>query len=101
VLALVGPSGSGKTTLLSVLGGRPPKLLEWEGRVLVNGRPLTKAGRRRIGYVLQVGRAPGWPGDGESGPPAPGGGEQSLAWLAPGTQLLPDKSVHRTRLAVH
>jgi hypothetical protein len=33
--------------------------------VLVNGRPLTKAGRRRIGYVLQVRRraaATRWPG---------------------------------------
>jgi ABC-type multidrug transport system ATPase subunit len=58
----MGPSGSGKTTLLSVLGGRPPKLLEAEGSVKVNGRPLSKAGRRRIGYVLQVGaaREPCW-----------------------------------------
>lgn len=60
VLALMGPSGSGKTTLLSVLGGRPPKLLEAEGSVRVNGRPLSKAGRRRIGYVLQVGVGAGW-----------------------------------------
>ncbi|KAG2493515.1 hypothetical protein HYH03_008330 [Edaphochlamys debaryana] len=53
VLALMGPSGSGKTSLLSVLGGRAPSQVEVRGHVTVDGVPLTKAVRRRIGFVLQ------------------------------------------------
>eukprot|EP00803_Ostreobium_quekettii_P011326 evm.model.scf_570.3 EVM.evm.TU.scf_570.3 scf_570:75122-78373(+) len=53
VLALMGPSGSGKTSFISVLGGRKPKLMEADGDILFNGRPLNKAMKRRIGFVLQ------------------------------------------------
>lgn len=53
VLALMGPSGSGKTSLISVLGGRKPKLMDVEGNMLFNGKPLNKAMKRRIGFVLQ------------------------------------------------
>jgi ABC-type multidrug transport system fused ATPase/permease subunit len=54
VLALMGPSGSGKTTLLSLLGGRAPAAARQAGSVLFNDAPLTKGGKRAIGYVLQV-----------------------------------------------
>lgn len=53
VLALMGPSGSGKTSLISVLGGRKPKLMTAEGDMLFNGKPLDKAMKRRVGFVLQ------------------------------------------------
>lgn len=53
MLALMGPSGSGKTTLLSILGGRAPKQTQQEGKVLFNGRKLTKRIKRQIGFVLQ------------------------------------------------
>jgi ABC-type multidrug transport system ATPase subunit len=55
----MGPSGSGKTSLLSVLGGRAPSQVTVSGAVTVAGRPLGKAMRRRIGFVLQVRRG-GW-----------------------------------------
>lgn len=55
VLALMGPSGSSKTSLLSVIGGRTPKSVSLEGDVLYNSAPLTKATKRSVGYVLQVG----------------------------------------------
>eukprot|EP00803_Ostreobium_quekettii_P006485 evm.model.scf_157.4 EVM.evm.TU.scf_157.4 scf_157:83416-93168(-) len=53
VLALMGPSGSGKTSFISVLGGRKPKLMDAEGDILFNGKPLDKAMKRRVGFVLQ------------------------------------------------
>ncbi|KAJ9515493.1 hypothetical protein QJQ45_016484 [Haematococcus lacustris] len=53
VLALMGPSGSGKTSLLSVLGGRSPRAIKLEGNILINGERMSKAMRRRIGFVLQ------------------------------------------------
>eukprot|EP00803_Ostreobium_quekettii_P010334 evm.model.scf_2037.2 EVM.evm.TU.scf_2037.2 scf_2037:9622-19005(-) len=53
VLALMGPSGSGKTSFISVLGGRKPAAMEAEGEMLFNGKPLDKAMKRRVGFVLQ------------------------------------------------
>ncbi|GLI64950.1 hypothetical protein VaNZ11_008355, partial [Volvox africanus] len=53
LLALMGPSGSGKTSLLSVLGGRAPSAVRVTGAVTVEGNPLSKAMRRKIGFVLQ------------------------------------------------
>ncbi len=56
VTALIGTSGSGKSTLLRLLIGldRPDG-----GRVMVDGKPLPRAGhlalRRRVGYVTQDG----------------------------------------------
>lgn len=38
-----------------MLGGRAPKAVRLAGRVAVNDEPFTKATRRRIGFVLQVG----------------------------------------------
>lgn len=54
VTALVGPSGAGKSTLIDlVLGLTAPD----QGRVLVDGRPLTaswgRVWRQRVGYVPQ------------------------------------------------
>ena len=55
-----------QTTLLSILGGRAPKQTRQEGRVLFNGRKLSKRVKRQIGFVLQVrgggggGGSPGW-----------------------------------------
>src|SRR5690606_3605388 len=48
-VAIVGPSGSGKTTLLRILGGliRPT-----EGRVLFDGRPITRP-PADIGFAFQ------------------------------------------------
>ncbi|GMH34295.1 hypothetical protein BSKO_02129 [Bryopsis sp. KO-2023] len=53
ILALMGPSGSGKTTLVSALGCRLPKKMEMKGEITVNDRPMTKAARRKIGFVSQ------------------------------------------------
>ena len=53
VLALMGPSGSGKTSLLSILSGRLGMYSKVDGKVLFNGRQLTKQVKRRIGYVMQ------------------------------------------------
>ncbi len=52
LVALLGPSGSGKTTLLRVLAGlETPD----EGRVLFDGRDVTRAGvgQRGVGFVFQ------------------------------------------------
>lgn len=53
LLALMGPSGSGKTSLLSIIAGRAAKAVETRGRVTSGGQRLTKAAKRRIGFVLQ------------------------------------------------
>jgi ABC-type branched-subunit amino acid transport system ATPase component len=53
LLALMGPSGSGKTSLLSIIAGRAAKAVETKGRVTTGGQRLTKADKRRIGFVLQ------------------------------------------------
>jgi len=55
VLAIMGPSGAGKTTLLTLLAGREMKSTGemTAGSITVNGEPMTKRVRRRIGYVLQ------------------------------------------------
>ncbi|KAG0483048.1 hypothetical protein HPP92_011132 [Vanilla planifolia] len=52
LLAVLGPSGSGKSTLLRILACRlpPPR---HGGSVFSNGRLLTRAAARRIGYVPQ------------------------------------------------
>lgn len=53
-LAITGASGGGKTTLLKLLLGL---LLPTEGKILVNGKVLTRAGmasyRERVGSVMQ------------------------------------------------
>ena len=54
VLALMGPSGSGKTSVLSVISGRAPRAVRTSGLVTVNGTHMTKAQKRRMGFVLQV-----------------------------------------------
>jgi ABC-type multidrug transport system fused ATPase/permease subunit len=53
-VAVVGPVASGKSTVLKIVAGI---LVPQEGRILVNGEPLTEwnwdSYRRRIGYVPQ------------------------------------------------
>lgn len=52
MLALMGPSGSGKTSLLNVLAQRvSPKNVS--GNVFVDGSPLSKSFKRRMGFVFQ------------------------------------------------
>lgn len=51
VLALMGPSGSGKSSLLATLGGR--STARTTGSITFNGQPLTKAVKRKLGYVTQ------------------------------------------------
>ena len=55
-VCLVGPSGCGKSTLLRILAGllRPA-----EGRVLLDGQPLTRA-QRRVGIVFQKANLMPW-----------------------------------------
>lgn len=48
---ILGPSGSGKTTLLGMLSG---EIETTEGRVLYEGKELTKADRQLIGYITQT-----------------------------------------------
>ncbi|KAI7739428.1 hypothetical protein M8C21_010771 [Ambrosia artemisiifolia] len=52
ILAVLGPSGSGKSTLLNALAGR---LSEegFTGKVVANGRKLTKSVLKRTGFVTQ------------------------------------------------
>lgn len=61
--------------MLSIIAGRAAKAVETRGRVTSGGERLTKAAKRRIGFVLQddllyeVGAASGW---------GRGGGEAEL-----------------------
>ncbi|CAN0415328.1 unnamed protein product [Hapterophycus canaliculatus] len=50
----MGPSGSGKTSLLNVLAQRVPQK-DVSGSVFVDGSPLSKSFKRRMGFVFQVG----------------------------------------------
>ncbi|KAG5177382.1 ATP-binding cassette superfamily [Tribonema minus] len=52
MLALMGPSGSGKTSLLNVLAQRVPSK-NVHGGTYVDGKPLTKAFKRQMGFVFQ------------------------------------------------
>ncbi|GIL50151.1 hypothetical protein Vafri_6284 [Volvox africanus] len=47
----MGPSGGGKTSLLTLLGGRSTARLE--GSVNFNGSKMSKALKRKLGYVMQ------------------------------------------------
>ena len=49
LVSLVGPSGCGKTTFLRIVAGLEPAT---SGRVLIDGKPVTKPGRDR-GFVFQ------------------------------------------------
>lgn len=51
VLAILGPSGSGKSTLLNIISGRLQS--RHGGAVLANGKRLTRAEIKRIGFVAQ------------------------------------------------
>eukprot|EP01026_Neomeris_dumetosa_P054850 TRINITY_DN494_c0_g1_i3.p1 TRINITY_DN494_c0_g1~~TRINITY_DN494_c0_g1_i3.p1 ORF type:complete len:686 (-),score=55.92 TRINITY_DN494_c0_g1_i3:520-2577(-) len=53
ILALMGPSGSGKTSLISVLGGRAPEIVQYDGQIMFNGTHLSKNVKRNLGFVLQ------------------------------------------------
>jgi NitT/TauT family transport system ATP-binding protein len=55
-VCLVGPSGCGKSTLLRILAGLLPPA---GGRVLLDGRPLTRA-QRRVGIVFQKANLMPW-----------------------------------------
>jgi NitT/TauT family transport system ATP-binding protein len=55
-VCLVGPSGCGKSTLLRILAGLLPPTA---GRVLLEGRPITRA-QRRIGVVFQKANLMPW-----------------------------------------
>ncbi len=51
LVGILGPNGSGKTTLLRMLSGtRPPS----SGQVFLDGRPLTRLGRRAIARRIAV-----------------------------------------------
>lgn len=53
MLAILGPSGAGKTTLLDVLAQRK-STGRVQGRILLNGQPVTSDALRRVsGYVQQ------------------------------------------------
>lgn len=52
MMALMGPSGSGKTSLLNVLSQRVPSST-LSGGVFVDGKPITKKFKRRMGFVFQ------------------------------------------------
>jgi NitT/TauT family transport system ATP-binding protein len=50
LLSLIGPSGCGKSTLLNIIGGLLPAM---EGRVTVNGQPVTGPLPKTTAYVFQ------------------------------------------------
>lgn len=52
-LGQMGPSGSGKTSLLNVLAQRVPNKYI-SGNVFIDGKPDSKAFKRRMGFVFQV-----------------------------------------------
>ena len=51
----MGPSGSGKTTLLSIAGHRAQASIKKNGTISYNNGPLTKAYKRKLGFVMQAG----------------------------------------------
>jgi iron complex transport system ATP-binding protein len=51
IVALLGPNGSGKTTLLGVLAGILPPAT---GRVLIEGRPISRLNRRELARHIAV-----------------------------------------------
>jgi putative thiamine transport system ATP-binding protein len=55
IVTVMGPSGSGKTSLLSAIAGDLPEPLYSVGRIILNGRDVTKLRpeRRRIGRLFQ------------------------------------------------
>lgn len=55
VLSLMGPSGIGKSTLLSLVIGTLPPVFKASGKVLLNGRDVTRLRpeARRIGILFQ------------------------------------------------
>ncbi len=55
-LSVVGASGCGKSTLLRIIGGLEP---EYQGTLLVNGKPVLKPSKR-IGYIFQDHRLLPW-----------------------------------------
>uniref|UniRef100_A0A6U1MQ19 ABC transporter domain-containing protein n=1 Tax=Fibrocapsa japonica TaxID=94617 RepID=A0A6U1MQ19_9STRA len=52
MVALMGPSGSGKTSLLNVLAQRVDQS-SVSGKIFINGLPVTKSWKRRMGFVFQ------------------------------------------------
>jgi len=55
VLTIMGPSGSGKSTLLAALIGALPPEFSASGRILLNGRDITRlpTADRKIGMIFQ------------------------------------------------
>ncbi|MCF7699112.1 ATP-binding cassette domain-containing protein [Loktanella sp. M215] len=55
VVSVMGPSGIGKSTLLSVVTGTLPPAFTFTGRVLLDGRDITRAAphRRMVGILFQ------------------------------------------------
>ncbi|KAI7747585.1 hypothetical protein M8C21_024084 [Ambrosia artemisiifolia] len=52
LMAVLGPSGSGKSTLLNAIAGRLPEHY-FTGKVLANGRKMSKMVLKRTGFVTQ------------------------------------------------
>ncbi|MGB2891992.1 MAG: ATP-binding cassette domain-containing protein, partial [Albidovulum sp.] len=55
VTTIMGASGVGKSTLIDLIGGHLSADFEAEGRVVLNGRDVTRlpAEQRRIGILFQ------------------------------------------------
>src|SRR3990167_6184689 len=51
-VAFFGPSGSGKTTLLYLISGVEPSQ---EGKILINGRDISKFTRQELSIYRQIG----------------------------------------------